>query len=145
MTATFCWARPLAFTFSLKMVQIHASYSINVSSIFQVTDTHRLWGWMRQGFLPNIYSQPWYNGLKDEKDVYIENKMSILIGMPWMRQLRIRKSKHSLPWFLAFWGKCPIILEGGNLLADNWNPSSKHLRSILNPSKLWGRNVGEFS
>ncbi|XP_078351512.1 polycystin family receptor for egg jelly-like [Oculina patagonica] len=57
-----------------------------------VTDSHRLWGWLRQEFLPNIYSQPWYNGRKDKKDVYIGNKMSILIGMPWMRQLRIKKS-----------------------------------------------------
>ena len=63
--------------------------------LLQVTDTHRLWGWMRQEFLPNIYKQPWYNGIKENKDVYIENKMSILIGMPWMRQLRIKKSKRN--------------------------------------------------
>ncbi|XP_078351938.1 LOW QUALITY PROTEIN: polycystin-1-like protein 2 [Oculina patagonica] len=58
----------------------------------QVTDSHRLLGWLKQEFLPNIYNQPWYNGLEEKKDVYIENKMNILIGMPWMRQLRIQKS-----------------------------------------------------
>ena len=41
---------------------------------------------------PNIYSHPWYNG-RQEKDVYVENKMSLLVGMPWMRQLRVKKSK----------------------------------------------------
>ena len=63
---------------------------------FQVTDKHRLLGWIRQEFIPNIYNQPWYNGGEEKKDVYIENKMSILIGMPWMRQLRIKNSKRSV-------------------------------------------------
>ncbi|KAL9954039.1 hypothetical protein ACROYT_G041527 [Oculina patagonica] len=58
----------------------------------KVTDSHRLWSWLTQQFLPNIYNQPWYNGLEESNDVYIENKMSILVGMPWMRQLRIKKS-----------------------------------------------------
>lgn len=49
---------------------------------------------MRQKFLPNIYNKPWYNGLKEEDDVYIGSKMSILVGMPWMRQLRIKKGKY---------------------------------------------------
>ena len=48
---------------------------------------------MREQFLPNIYNQPWYNGDSNKKDMYIANKTSILIGMPWMRQLRIRNSK----------------------------------------------------
>lgn len=60
---------------------------------FQVTDLHRLSGWLRQQFLSKIYNQPWYNGLEEKGDVYIANKMSILIGMPWLRQLRIKKSK----------------------------------------------------
>ena len=48
---------------------------------------------MREQFLPNIYNQPWYNGDSNTEDMYIANKNSILIGMPWMRQLRIRNSK----------------------------------------------------
>ena len=47
---------------------------------------------MGQEFLPNIYNHPWYNG-RLEKDVYVENKVSLLVGMPWMRQLRVKKSK----------------------------------------------------
>ena len=58
----------------------------------QVTGRYKLWGWMRQEFLPNIYSHPWYNG-RQEKDVYVENKVSLLVGTPWMRQLRVKKSK----------------------------------------------------
>ena len=25
--------------------------------------------------------------------MYVENKVSLLVGMPWMRQLRVKKSK----------------------------------------------------
>lgn len=60
---------------------------------FQITDSHRLRGWLRQEFFPNIYNQEWYNGDQEKTDVYIANKMSILVGMPWMRQLRVKKSK----------------------------------------------------
>ena len=38
----------------------------------------------------------WYNGRKENKDLYIGNKKSILIGMPWIRQLRVKKSKISV-------------------------------------------------
>lgn len=61
---------------------------------FQVIDSRSLWGWLRQEFLPNIYNQPWYNGLKEKNEMYIGNKISVLIGMPWIRQLRVKKSKY---------------------------------------------------
>lgn len=48
---------------------------------------------MGQYFLPNIYAGVWYNGQKEEEEVYIENKKSILLGMPRMRQVRVKKSK----------------------------------------------------
>lgn len=59
----------------------------------QVTHPHRLWGWMGQYFLPKIYAGEWYNGKKEKEEVYIENKKSILLGMPRMRQLRVKKSR----------------------------------------------------
>ena len=75
---------------------INASELINVASVtsfvFQVTDRGKLFEWFHQIFLPNIYNQPWYNGDED-RDVFIGNKMSILIGMPWIRQTRIKQSK----------------------------------------------------
>ena len=45
--------------------------------------------------MPSIYNKPWYNGLEEKNEMYIGNKMSVLIGMPWMRQLRVKKSKHN--------------------------------------------------
>ena len=65
----------------------------------QVTDGDKLSVWLEKDFLPNIYGRPWYSGLKDEEDVYIENKASLLIGMPWMRQLRIQKGNYLTSFF----------------------------------------------
>lgn len=59
---------------------------------FQVTGTLKLRWWIGHDFLPKFYSQQWYNGLKDGENIYVENKMSILVGMPWMRQLRVKRS-----------------------------------------------------
>lgn len=67
--------------------------------IMQVTDGNKLSVWLEKEFLPNIYSQPWYNGIKEKEDVYIESKASLLIGMPWMRQLRIQKGNYCLSFF----------------------------------------------
>ena len=38
-----------------------------------------------------IYANEWYNGEKAKKQEYINNKKSILLGMPRLRQLRIQK------------------------------------------------------
>ncbi|XP_078363993.1 polycystin family receptor for egg jelly-like [Oculina patagonica] len=74
-----------------------------IKNFSKVTDSHRLWEWLKQEFLPSIYNQAWYNGLEEEKDLYIGNKKSILIGMPWMRQLRVKNSscstnQHNIPF-----------------------------------------------
>ena len=44
----------------------------------------------------------WYNGLEEKNEVYIENKMSILVGMPWLRQLRIKKGILNWDWSIFF-------------------------------------------
>ena len=62
----------------------------------QVTHPDRLWGWMSQFFVPNIYAGFWYNGQREEEEVYFGNKKSILLGMPRMRQLRVKTSESAL-------------------------------------------------
>lgn len=63
---------------------------------------------MRQIFVPNVYAGVWYNGEKEMQEVYFENKMSILVGVPRMRQVRIKKSE-----LLAFFLLSP---HTGNVL-----------------------------
>ncbi|XP_015749961.1 PREDICTED: polycystin-2-like, partial [Acropora digitifera] len=91
----------------------------------KVTDKHKLWNWMREQFLPNIYNQPWYNRDLNEKDMYIANKNSILIGMPWMRQLRIRNSScEALPHFIAecFYDYSSEVEDTTALSLPGWKP-----------------------
>ena len=44
--------------------------------------------------MQTIYNRLWYNGFEEKNEMYIGNKISILIGMPWLRQLRVKKSKY---------------------------------------------------
>lgn len=66
---------------------------LTITFSFQVTNYRSLWIWLRQKLMPTMYNRPWYNGFEEKNEMYIGNKMSILIGMPWMRQLRVKKSK----------------------------------------------------
>lgn len=42
-----------------------------------------------------VYAGEWYNGQKEPMTVYTGNKLSILLGMPRLRQLRIKKGMQS--------------------------------------------------
>ena len=43
-----------------------------------------------------IYASEWYNKDKVKEQEYVGNKMSILLGMPRLRQLRIQKGKFKI-------------------------------------------------
>ena len=42
-----------------------------------------------------IYANEWYNGKIATKQEYINNKKSILLGMPRLRQMRIKKGNET--------------------------------------------------
>lgn len=44
-------------------------------------------------FVEDSYAGEWYNGKREETTEYIGNKISMLVGMPRLRQLRIREGK----------------------------------------------------
>ncbi|XP_068684585.1 polycystin family receptor for egg jelly-like [Montipora foliosa] len=58
----------------------------------KLSNRYQLSKWLNQEFIQKFYGQPWYNGHTEKNDIYVENKMSIMIGMPWMRQLRMKRS-----------------------------------------------------
>ncbi|XP_027041641.1 uncharacterized protein LOC113669763 [Pocillopora damicornis] len=92
-----------------------------------VKDAHILEAWLRNEFILNIYNQAWYNGLEEENDVYIGNKMSVLVGMPWLRQLRIKKkSCRSLPKMIAdcYYDYSPENEDTTLLSLPGWIPLS---------------------
>ena len=64
-----------------------------ILTITQVNDTLGFWTWMINTFAPAIYTTSWYNGDEETNKVYISDKSSILIGLPRIRQLRIKKGE----------------------------------------------------
>ena len=48
---------------------------------------------MNNTFAKSVDASRWYNGDEETNKVYISDKSSILLGMPRIRQLRIRKGE----------------------------------------------------
>ncbi|XP_068717189.1 polycystin-1-like protein 2 [Montipora capricornis] len=60
-------------------------------------DPRFYWKWLKGQFVDGIYANEWYNGKKATKQEYINNKNSILLGMPRLRQLRVKKDSCIVP------------------------------------------------
>ena len=59
----------------------------------QVFNNSLYWNWLRTVFLPGVYAGFWYNRQVETRSMYIGNKRSVLVGMPRLRQLRVKPSK----------------------------------------------------
>lgn len=56
-----------------------------------------LWNWIDEVLLPGLYDVTWYNGQPFQyKEGFISNKQNFLVGMPRLRQIRLKTSKMSL-------------------------------------------------
>ncbi len=53
----------------------------------------QFWGWMKNVFVPAIFTADSYKDQEETASEYIGNNRSILVGMPRLRQLRVMKSK----------------------------------------------------
>ncbi|XP_068717180.1 polycystin-1-like protein 2 [Montipora capricornis] len=60
-------------------------------------DPRFYWKWLKGQFVDGIYANEWYNGKNATKQEYINNKNSILLGMPRLRQLRVKKDSCIVP------------------------------------------------
>ena len=52
-----------------------------------------MWNYMLGKFIHDSYAGVWYNGQFERTPEYIGNKVSMLVGMPRLRQLRIKEGK----------------------------------------------------
>ena len=52
-----------------------------------------MWTYMLGKFVNDAYAGEWYNGQVEQTPEYVGNKVSMLIGMPRLRQLRIKEGK----------------------------------------------------
>ena len=49
------------------------------------------WAWVKTKLLPSLYDTEWYNGEPFEyEEGYVSNREVFIVGMPRIRQLRIR-------------------------------------------------------
>ena len=63
----------------------------NVKTNQQVNDAASFWRWMKETFVPGMYNNSWYNGRSFEyNEGFIGNRENFLVGMPRLRQVRIR-------------------------------------------------------
>ena len=67
----------------------------------KVNTGEKMWIYMLGKFIHDSYADEWYNGQWERTPEYIGNKVSMLIGMPRLRQLRIKE------------GKLPVCIFGG--------------------------------
>lgn len=67
------------------------------------------WSWLQDNFIPGVFSGRWYNGQEEKQTTYIGNKHSLLVGMPRIRQLRVKSSKS----FCTFNNKANLIFIKG--------------------------------
>ena len=67
--------------------------AIFVTYNYQVFNNTLYWEWLRNNSISGVYPGAWYNGLQEENSSYIGDKCSILVGMPRIRQLRVKPGK----------------------------------------------------
>lgn len=59
--------------------------------LLQVTKNAMFWDWVKQELLPSLYDTQWYNGEPFEyEEGYLSNREVFMVGMPRLRQLRLR-------------------------------------------------------
>jgi len=61
------------------------------SFIRKVNNPAAFWKWTNKILVPGLYDVTWYNGEKFEyKEGFISNRENFMVGMPRLRQARIR-------------------------------------------------------
>ncbi|KAL9952071.1 hypothetical protein ACROYT_G039275 [Oculina patagonica] len=67
----------------------------------KVKDTPSLWKWLDGVLVPGLYDITWYNGQPFQyKEGFISSKLTFLMGMPRLRQLRIKQKERCQTGFL---------------------------------------------
>lgn len=62
--------------------------------IFQISKEDDYWKWAKSQFIESVFAGKWYNGKAESVEAFIGNKRSLLVGMPRIRQLRVKPGKN---------------------------------------------------
>ena len=86
---------------------------VNLYLLQEVQSSDTFWEWLSGDIIPAAYSGKWYNGQKEEIPEFLDNKKLIMLGMPRLRQLRVKSG------------------ESIKTISDNPRSSSLTFKSIL--------------
>ena len=76
-----------------------------------------LWNWTENDLLPNLYNTNWYNGQPfDYEEGFISDKQTFMLGMPRLRQLRVKKGEFDLYLNLKHTNLIDVIFQNISLL-----------------------------
>ena len=85
--------------------------------VYQVNSKDSLWKWIESDLLPSLYNTTWYNGQPFEyKEGFISDKQTFTLGMPRLRQLRVKKGKFGLNLILKHTNLVDVIFQNIYLL-----------------------------
>ena len=85
--------------------------------VYQVESEDSLWNWTENDLLPSLYNTNWYNGQPFEyKEGFISDKQTFMLGMPRLRQLRVKKGEFGLYLNLKHTNLIDVIFQNIPLL-----------------------------
>ncbi|XP_066922168.1 polycystin family receptor for egg jelly-like [Clytia hemisphaerica] len=63
----------------------------------QVSNHGYFYSWIRDTLIPGVFAGPWYNDEISKYEGFIDNHESLLVSIPRLRQLRVRKKSCHVP------------------------------------------------
>ena len=76
-----------------------------------------LWKWIENDLLPSLYNTKWYNGQPFEyKEGFISDKQTFMLGMPRLRQQRVKKGEFGLCLVLKHTNLIDVYFQNISLL-----------------------------
>jgi len=64
--------------------------------LFQVSNHGYMYSWVRDTLVPGVFSGPWYNDELLKYSGFIDNHESLLVSIPRLRQVRVKKGTQNL-------------------------------------------------
>ena len=86
--------RMIIFNLRTKFTLLINFYLDTILNIPKVTNVNDFWEWMNQTLVPGLYSGAWYNGKRGQRG-FLDDKMSYVVGVARIRQLRVKSGKFS--------------------------------------------------
>ena len=86
--------RMIIFNLRTKFTLLINFYLDTILNIPKVTNVNDFWVWMNQTLVPGLYSGVWYNGKRGQPG-FLDDKMSYVVGVARIRQLRVKSGKFS--------------------------------------------------